>query len=87
MESFRPFVDIKVFEICQDGDSELNKENKKKLSSVLTDRYFRKEKITSVQQMLYDTAIDFAKFCSNEITEFKIDIVKSKNLCNTNNET
>lgn len=80
IEPFRCFVDLKVIEICRAGNTVLDSVNKKKLCSVLTGRFFRKDHITTVAQMINDCAVNFAKFCLGEVDEFKIDIVKSKDL-------
>lgn len=80
MEPFRCFVDLKVIEIRKSGNIVLDSSNKKKLCSVLTDRYFRGDHITTVAQMINGCAVDFAKLCLGETSDFKIDIVKSKNM-------
>lgn len=80
IEPFRCFVDLRVKEISQGGDIQLNSENKKKLSSVLLDRYFRKDRITTVAQMITDTATSLAKYYLDEAKIFQIDTVKASHL-------
>lgn len=80
IEPFRCFVDLRVKEISQDGDIRLTAENRKRLSSVLLDRYFRKDCITTVAQMITDTAIGLAKYYLDENKNFSIDIVKASHL-------
>jgi len=67
-------------EISKDGDTRLTAENRKRLSAVLLDRYFRKDCITTVAQMITDTAIGLAKYYLDETKNFQIDIVKASYL-------
>ena len=87
MEPFRCFVDIRAREICDGGDIWLTKDNKKKLCGVLSERYFRKDKITSVSQMLADAATELAKYYLEECESFQVDIVRSRHLKGIGNET
>ena len=80
MEPFRCFVDLRVKEISNDGDIRLTAENRKRLTSVLLDRYFRKDCITTVAQMITDTATELAKYYLDETKFFHIDIVKASHL-------
>ena len=80
IEPFRCFVDLRVKEISQDGDIRLTAENRKKLSSVLLDRFFRKDCITTVAQMITDTATSLAKYYLDETKTFQIDTVKASHL-------
>jgi len=80
IEPYRCFVDLRVKEISKDGDTRLTAENRKRLSAVLLDRYFRKDCITTVAQMITDTAIGLAKYYLDETKNFQIDIVKASYL-------
>jgi len=80
IEPFRCFVDIRVKEISQEGDIRLTAENRKRLSAVLLDRFFRKDCITTVSQMITETAVTLAKYYLEETKNFQIDIVKASRL-------
>ncbi len=80
IEPFRCFVDLRVKEISQEGDIRLTIENRKRLSGVLLDRFFCKDRITTVAQMINDTAVGLAKYYLDESKNFQIDIVKSSHL-------
>ena len=87
VEPFRCFVDLCVVEIKSLGDIRLTNENKRKLSGILTRRYFCGGQITSVGQMLSDTARNLAKYYLEEENDFRIDVVKSKYLGGVVNES
>ena len=87
MEPFRCFVDLCVMEISACSDISLNNENKRKLSGVLTQRYFCGGQVISVAQMLIDTARKLAKYYLGELKTFQIETVKSKYLNGIRNES